>query len=99
MAVSPLWDPEVRPRTYRSYPARWVSQTAVSKGEGRVQQLAQLDAGSLASARRGGQKSGTNRPKGQTKEQLYHQAKRLKVEGRSTMNKAQLQRAVSAKSR
>jgi hypothetical protein len=49
--------------------------------------------------RRGGQKSGTSRPKGQTREQLYNQAKRLRIEGRSNMNKSQLQRAVSAKSR
>ena len=50
-------------------------------------------------SRRGGQRSGTNRPKGQTKEQLYNQAKRLRVEGRSSMNKSQLQRAVTAKRR
>ena len=31
---------------------------------------------------------------GRTKEQLYAQARRMKVPGRSTMNKAQLQRAV-----
>jgi hypothetical protein len=31
----------------------------------------------------------------QTKEQLYAQAKRLKIEGRSTMTKAQLKRAVA----
>jgi hypothetical protein len=34
---------------------------------------------------------------GQTKEQLYKQAKRLGIEGRSKMNKQQLQRAVSRK--
>lgn len=48
---------------------------------------------------RGGQRSGTNRPKGQTKEQLYNQAKRLRIEGRSSMNKSQLQRAVAANKR
>jgi hypothetical protein len=47
--------------------------------------------------RRGGQRSGTNRSKGQTKEQLYNQARKLGVSGRSSMNKAQLQRAVAAK--
>jgi hypothetical protein len=49
--------------------------------------------------RRGGQRSGTNRSKGQTKEQLYNQAKRLRIDGRSNMNKGQLQRAVAAKGR
>jgi hypothetical protein len=34
-----------------------------------------------------------------TKEQLYNQAKRLRIDGRSSMNKSQLQRAVAAKSR
>jgi hypothetical protein len=33
-----------------------------------------------------------------TKEQLYNQAKRLKIKGRSNMTKAQLQRAVARKS-
>jgi hypothetical protein len=51
------------------------------------------------SQRRGGQRSGTNRQEGQTKEQLYNQAKRLNIEGRSSMNKSQLQRAVAAKRR
>jgi hypothetical protein len=49
-------------------------------------------------SRRGGQRSGTSRPKGQTKEQLYNQAKRLKIQGRSSMSKRQLQRAVAEKS-
>jgi hypothetical protein len=34
---------------------------------------------------------------GQTKEQLYQQAKRLGIEGRSRMSKPELQRAVSRK--
>jgi hypothetical protein len=33
----------------------------------------------------------------QTKEQLYNQAKRLRIDGRSSMDKSQLQRAVAAK--
>jgi hypothetical protein len=36
---------------------------------------------------------------GETKEQLYKRAKRLKIDGRSSMNKSQLQRAVARKSR
>ena len=36
-------------------------------------------------------------PRGRTKEQLYEEAKRHGVEGRSKMNKAQLSRAVSRK--
>ena len=52
----------------------------------------------ISSGRRGGLRSGTNRPKGRTKEQLYNEAKRRGIKGRSRMNKAQLQRAVAAKS-
>jgi hypothetical protein len=48
----------------------------------------------MSSGRRGGQRSGTNRPKGRMKEQLYNEAKRMNVKGRSRMNKQQLQRAV-----
>jgi hypothetical protein len=48
----------------------------------------------LSSGRRGGLRSGTNRPKGRTKEQLYSEAKRMNISGRSRMNKQQLQRAV-----
>jgi hypothetical protein len=48
----------------------------------------------MSSSRRGGQRSRTNRPKGRTKEQLYNEAKKLGIEGRSKMNKQQLQRAV-----
>ncbi|MDP9225354.1 MAG: plasmid stabilization protein [Actinomycetota bacterium] len=51
----------------------------------------------MSSGKRGGQRSGTNKPKGRTKEQLYEAAKRHGVQGRSKMNKAQLQRAVARK--
>jgi hypothetical protein len=48
----------------------------------------------MSSGRRGGLRSGTNRPKGRTKEQLYNEAKKMNIAGRSSMSKAQLQRAV-----
>jgi hypothetical protein len=51
----------------------------------------------MSSGRRGGQRSGTDRPKGRTRDQLYEEAKRMGIEGRSSMNKAQLQRAVDRK--
>ena len=51
----------------------------------------------MSSSRRGGLRSGTNRPKGRTKEQLYNEARRMNIAGRSKMNKAQLQRAVDRK--
>jgi hypothetical protein len=51
----------------------------------------------ISSGRRGGLRSGTGGG-GRTKEQLYNEAKRRGIKGRSKMNKAQLQRAVAGKS-
>jgi hypothetical protein len=51
----------------------------------------------LSSGQRGGERSGTSRPKGRTRDQLYNEAKNLNIEGRSSMNKDQLQRAVDRK--
>jgi hypothetical protein len=51
----------------------------------------------MSSGRRGGLRSGTSRPKGRTKDQLYNEAKRLGVKGRSKMSKSQLQRAIAGK--
>jgi hypothetical protein len=51
----------------------------------------------MSASRRGGLRSGTNRPKGRTKEQLYNEARNLGVKGRSKMTKAQLQRAIAGK--
>ena len=51
----------------------------------------------MSSGRRGGQRSGTSREKGRTRDQLYNEAKGLGIEGRSKMNKSQLQRAVDRK--
>jgi hypothetical protein len=77
--------------------ARTVNKNRARSGQSRTRSRSSTRGSSPS--RRGGQRSGTNRPKGQTKEQLYNQAKRLNVEGRSSMNKSQLQRAVAAKSR
>lgn len=52
-----------------------------------------------SSSQRGGERSGTNKPKGRTKEQLYNEAKSRGVEGRSSMTKEELQKAVDAKGR
>ncbi len=72
--------------------ARTVNKERAQSGEAR--DSSRLSRRDISSGRRGGQRSGTNRPKGRTKEQLYNEAKRMNVKGRSTMNKAQLQRAV-----
>jgi hypothetical protein len=43
---------------------------------------------------RGGKRSGRPGPRGQTREQLYAEAKRRGIKGRSRMNKSQLQNAL-----
>jgi hypothetical protein len=50
-----------------------------------------------SSSQRGGERSGTNKQKGRTRDQLYNEAKNLNIEGRSSMNKGQLERAVDRK--
>jgi hypothetical protein len=72
--------------------ARTVNKERARTGEARSSSgLSRTD---LSSGRRGGIRSGTRRSTGRTKEQLYNEAKRMKIPGRSKMNKAQLQRAV-----
>ena len=75
--------------------ARTVNKERARSGEtkGRPSRTSTRD---MSSGRRGGLRSGTNRAKGRTKEQLYNEAKRKNVPGRSRMNKQQLQRAVDA---
>jgi hypothetical protein len=51
----------------------------------------------ISSGRRGGLRSGTDRPRGRTRDQLYNEARKLGIEGRSKMNKGQLERAVDAR--
>jgi hypothetical protein len=77
--------------------ARTVNKERARSGQSRSRSRSSLRGPSPS--RRGGQRSGTNRPKGQTKEQLYNQARRLRIGGRSSMSKSQLQRAVAAKRR
>ena len=76
--------------------AATVNKERARKGESRTASKSSLN--DMSSGRRGGLRSGTNRAKGRTKEQLYNEAKRRGIKGRSRMNKAQLQRAVAAKS-
>src|SRR6185437_2395584 len=75
--------------------ARTVNKERARAGESRTRSRSSTQ--DMSSGRRGGQRSGTSRPKGRTREQLYNEAKNLGIEGRSNMNKAQLQRAVDGK--
>ena len=72
--------------------ARTVNKERARSGE--AKSSSRLSRTDISSGRRGGLRSGTNRAKGRTKEQLYNEAKRMGIEGRSQMTKEQLQRAV-----
>jgi len=75
--------------------AATVNKERARKGESRS--TSRSSTRDISSGRRGGLRSGGG-PKGRTKEQLYNEAKRRGIKGRSKMNKAQLQRAVAGKS-
>jgi hypothetical protein len=72
--------------------ARTVNKERARSGEAR--ESSRTSRRDISSGRRGGLRSRTGRPKGRTKEQLYNEAKRMNIPGRSKMNKQQLQRAV-----
>jgi hypothetical protein len=77
--------------------ARTVNKERARSGESRT--ASRTSTQDISSGRRGGQRSGSAGPRGRTREQLYNEAKNLGVEGRSKLNKAQLQRAVDNKKR
>ena len=72
--------------------ARTVNKERARTGE--AKSSSRLSREDISSGRRGGLRSGTRRPKGRTRDQLYEEAKHMGIEGRSKMNKEQLQRAV-----
>jgi len=76
--------------------ARTVNKERARSGETK-ERPSRTSTRDISSGRRGGLRSGTRRPKGRTKEQLYNEARRRNVPGRSQMSKAQLQRAVDAR--
>lgn len=72
--------------------ARTVNKDRARAGESRTRSRTSLKGDSPS--RRGGKRSGTSGPKGRTREQLYNEAKKYNIAGRSRMTKQQLQRAV-----
>ncbi|HEY0633177.1 MAG TPA: hypothetical protein VGC98_14065 [Thermoleophilaceae bacterium] len=75
--------------------ARTVNKERARSGESR--QRSRTSTQDISSGRRGGKRSGSAGPRGRTRDQLYAEARNLGVEGRSTMNKKQLERAVENK--
>ena len=76
--------------------ARTVNKERARSGESR--QRSRTSTKDISSGRRGGQRSGKPGSRGRTRDQLYNDAKKLNIEGRSKMSKSQLQRAVAGKS-
>ena len=75
--------------------ARTIQKERARKGQTKT--ASRSSTRDMSSSRRGGLRSGTSRPKGRTKEQLYNEAKQRNNKGRSKMTKAQLQRALAGK--
>jgi len=72
--------------------ARTVNKERARTGE--AKQRSRTSVRDISSSRRGGLRSHSG-PGGRTKEQLYNEAKQKGIEGRSKMNKAQLERALT----
>jgi len=75
--------------------ARTVNKARARSGESRTRSKTSTQ--DISSGRRGGLRSGTNREKGRTYDQLYNEAREMNVEGRSKMTKDQLRRAVDGR--
>ena len=75
--------------------ARTVNKERARSGESRISSRSSTE--DISSGRRGGQRSGKPGPRGRTREQLYNEAKQLGIDGRSSMNKRQLQSAIAGK--
>ncbi|MEU5870176.1 plasmid stabilization protein [Glycomyces sp. NPDC047369] len=79
--------------------AEEIAARTVNKGrarEGKTKTASRTSTEDMSSSKRGGQRSHSG-PKGRTKDQLYEEARKKNVKGRSKMNKAQLKRAVDRK--
>jgi hypothetical protein len=75
--------------------ARTVNKERARAGESRTS--SRTSTHDISSGRRGGRRSGRPGPRGRTRDQLYNEARQLGIEGRSKMDKAQLQRAIAGK--
>jgi hypothetical protein len=71
--------------------ARTVNKERARSGE--AEQRSRTSTDDISSSRRGGLRSHSGAG-GRTRDQLYEEAKRKNVKGRSRMNKAELERAV-----
>lgn len=73
--------------------ARVVNKERARAGESRT--ASRTSTQDISSARRGGLRARSGGPGGRTRDQLYEEARRKNIKGRSKMTKAQLEQAVS----
>jgi hypothetical protein len=83
-------------KTAAEIAARTVNKDRARAGKTQTASRSSLD-DPKSSSQRGGERSGTGREKGRTRDQLYNEARQRGIEGRSSMNKDELRRAVDAK--
>ncbi len=72
--------------------ARTVNKSRAQAGESR--QAGKTSVEDMSPGQRGGQRSGRPGPRGRTKAQLYAEARRRNIRGRSQMTKRQLESAL-----
>jgi hypothetical protein len=75
--------------------ARTVNKERARSGEARSS--SKLSRDDISSGRRGGLRSHRKGPRGRTRDQLYEEAKRRNIRGRSKMTKAELQRVLGGR--
>jgi hypothetical protein len=73
--------------------ARTVNKNRAQSGESK--RASKTSTRDMSPQKRGGKRSGKPGPRDQTRDQLYAEAKRRGIEGRSNMTKKQLQDALS----
>jgi hypothetical protein len=78
-------------KTAEQIAARTVNKERARSGESK--QKSKSSTQDMSSSKRGGQRSHSG-SKGRTKEQLYNEAKKKNIKGRSSMSKAELAKAV-----
>ncbi|MGV9846659.1 plasmid stabilization protein [Streptomyces fungicidicus] len=71
--------------------ARTVNKERARSGESKT--ASRTSTQDMSSGERGGRRSGKG-PQGPTRDQLYEEARKRNVEGRSSMNKSELKRAL-----
>jgi hypothetical protein len=81
------------PKRAKEIAARTVNKNRAQSGESR--QASKTSTNDMSPQRRGGKRSGNRQgPGGPTRDQLYNEAKKRNIKGRSKMTKKELQKAL-----